>query len=103
MFKNPFVVFTLVIIVLTCFFYSYPADIFQAELTEKNGISFNKDLTLKQILRPDLILPTSPAGYETISLTLKGWFMLFVILIALPIMIAYRVTLKRYPRRAQKN
>lgn len=99
--KNPYLIFTLCFIALAAFFYFYPADIFEAELQD-NTILFTKEITLKQVLNPTLIQgATHVEGFNSVNLTIKGWFILITVLVVLPLMIAYRVTLKRYPRRAK--
>ncbi len=99
--KNPYLIFTLCFTVLAAFFYFYPADIFEAELQEQT-ITFTKEITLKQVLNPNLIEGASQAeGFNAVHLTIKGWFILITVLVVLPLMIAYRVTLKRYPRRSK--
>jgi len=100
--KHPVFIFSIVFAILLTFFYLYPADIFEVQLVD-NGIPFNKEITIKQLLRPDLLVGSiQNDGFESCVPTLKGWFMLFAIFIGLPIMIAYRFTLKRYPRRSNK-
>lgn len=94
--KNPYVVFVIVLALLLTFFYFYSVELFQAEITE-NGMSFIKDVSLKQFFESKPI----PDDYA-IEPTLQGWLLLCAIFLGLPIMIAYRVTLKRYPRRAEK-
>ncbi len=99
--KNPYLVFILCFLALLAFFYFYPADIFQAEIHD-NDIVFNKEITLKQILNPSLLEgAASPDGFSKVSLTFRGWFILITVILVLPIMVAYRVTLKRYPRRSK--
>ncbi len=100
--KNPYLVFTIVFIGILSFFYLYPADIFESEIIE-NGITFEKELTLKNIFLEDHVpAGVNPDKLESIKPTLRGWFMIFIILIGLPLMLAYRVTLKRYSRRAKE-
>lgn len=95
--KNPYLIFIAVVVVLSAFFYFYQVDLFQAEIT-RNGesfiseVSFNSFFTIKK-----------ESAEASIRPTLQGWLLLAAIFLGLPTMIAYRVTLKRYPRRAAKE
>lgn len=88
---------------MSCFFYFYPADIFETSIIEQNS-TYNKELTLKQLLgHSPLFTDFESKSLISFSPTLRGWFMLFIIFIGLPIMIAFRTTIKKHPRRAQNN
>ena len=83
------------LLALLTFFYFYEVELFQVEITS-NGQTFIRDASFAELF----IVPTTPSDFS-IGLTLQGWLITLAIFIALPLMIAYRVTLKRYPRRAK--
>ena len=94
--KKPILVFIGVALVLLCFFYFYEVELFQAEITS-NGESFIREVSFKKFFA----FPTLPNDYS-VKPTLQGWLLLSAIFLGLPTMIGYRITLKRYPRRAEK-
>jgi len=92
--KNPYLIFIVVVSILLTFFFFYQVDLFQAEITS-NGERFIRDVSFKKFFESKI------SDYK-IKPTLQGWLLLTAIFLGLPLMIAYRVTLKRYPRRAEK-
>ena len=99
--KHPFLIFLLLFAVFFAALYFYPADIFEAEITD-NVLIYKKEITLNNFINSeDFLKNLSSNKAESVNLTPKGWFLLVIILIALPIMIAYRTTLKKYPRKSK--
>jgi len=97
--KKPYLIFLGVALVMSLLLYFYPADIFQATTTFTDG-DLTKDVTLKQIISQN----TWPDSVETIqnqkvSPTVKGWAMLFICLIGMPGLMAWRSTLTKYNRK----
>ena len=93
--KKPYLIFLGVALVMTLLLYFYPADLFEAETTFTDG-ALTKDVTLKQIISQS----TWEDSKETIqnqivTPTLKGWTMLFICLIGLPGLIAWRSTMTK--------
>jgi len=82
--KKPIIIFIVVAILMNAFIYFYPADIFQYEFG--NAV---KDVTLKSMFNQNSFS----------NLTLKGWFMLVICSIGIPIIIAWRSTLTKYSRK----
>jgi len=82
--KKPFVVFIIVGLFINTFIYFYPADIFQIDI---NNVF--KESTLKDIISSNLY------SY----LTIKGWLMLIICSVGIPIIIAWRSTLTKYDRK----
>ncbi|MFK8043941.1 MAG: hypothetical protein AB8B72_00495 [Crocinitomicaceae bacterium] len=93
--KKSILVFIGVNVVLLFFFYFYKVELFQAEV-KANGITFLKEVNFSEFFT----VKTLPDDYS-IKPTLQGWLLLVAIFIGLPVMLAYRINLKRYPRRAQ--
>lgn len=94
--KNPYLIFTAVVALLFTFFYFYEVDLFEAQLSANNE-TFKREISFKTLLSGK-----TENGNYAIKPTLQGWMILGAIFIGLPTMIAYRVTLKRYPRRARE-
>lgn len=86
--KKPYLIFIVVAILMNTFLYLYPADIFQIE--NINGII--KDVTIKQLFDNENLVKFS-------NLTTKGWFMLIICSIGIPVIIAWRSTLTKYSRK----
>jgi hypothetical protein len=94
--KNPYVIFVLTCATLFSFFYFYEVDLFQAEINSNNS-KIIKEIPLRNFFQKQPV----PTNYS-VKPTLQGWLLLLAIFVGLPVMIAYRITLKRYPRRAEK-
>lgn len=97
--KNPYLIFISVLIVMGMLLYFYPADVFEATTTYSDG-ELTKEVTLKQLISQN----TWPDSIETIknqsvSPTVKGWAMLFICIIGIPGLIAWRSTLTKYNRK----
>jgi len=92
--KKSILVFIGVNILLILFFYFYKVELFQAEVTS-NGATFIKEVSFSEFFT----VKTLPDDYSIMP-TLQGWLLIAAIFIGLPTMLAYRVNLKRYPRRA---
>lgn len=90
-----FLIFILASAVLFCFFYFYPAAIFQASI--KGGLAeVTTDVSLKTLLvKKDF--PEGIIAQNVVSLkpTLQGILLLMVCLVGLPAMIALRFGRKR--------
>ncbi len=80
-------------------FYFYPAQVFEGKVVGESG-ELIMDLSLRTLLFGDE-LPSNLNSENIISIgpTLSGWLILFVIIIGLPFMLAYRSTVKR-PEKA---
>ena len=90
-------IFFLAFALLFSFFYFYPAQVFESKVSG-NGNELILNLSLKNILLgDDLPKHLNPANIQSIRPTFTGFMMLLICLIALPIMIAYRATLKKKP------
>ncbi|MBN4072888.1 hypothetical protein JYT74_02485 [Crocinitomix catalasitica] len=80
------------------FFYFYPAEIFECTVDE-GYITYTKDLSLKAVLfgqaYPDVI---NVQDLVNISLSWKGMVIMFVCILGLPAMMAWRSTVKRTSR-----
>ena len=79
------------IILFTAFFYFYPANIFEADITGE-GSTVAVDIALKGFLDSSYL----PSGINVenvtkVSPSIKGILLLIICLIGLPIMIGYRV------------
>jgi hypothetical protein len=93
--KNPYIIFVLVCAALLTFFYFYDVDLFQAQITSETN-TFIKEVPLRKFFDKQLLTED-----YTVKPTLQGWLLLLAIFVGLPIMIAYRTTIKRYPRRSE--
>jgi len=82
--KKPFLIFIVVAILMNAFIYFYPADIFQYQFG--NAV---KDVTLESLFNENYFS----------NLTLKGWFMLAICSVGIPVIIAWRSTLTKYSRK----
>ncbi len=94
--KKSVLAFIAILLFMLCFFYFYEVELFQAEITSK-AQSFIREVSFKSFFNHN----EYPDNYK-IKPTLQGWLLLGAIFIALPTMVAYRIKLKRYPRRAEK-
>lgn len=97
--KKTYLIFIGIIAVMGLFLYFYPAEIFEATTTYTGG-DLTKEITLKQLISQN----TWPDSVDTITnqsveLTTKGWAMMFICLIGIPGLIAYRSTLTKYNRK----
>ncbi|MBK9190147.1 MAG: hypothetical protein IPM77_00890 [Crocinitomicaceae bacterium] len=90
-----FLIFIVSSAALFAFFYFYSANIFNCTLTGEFA-EINADLSLKTILSGEQ-LPAEliTANIQTVKPTLQGYMILFICLIGLPLMIAYRLTKAR--------
>ena len=94
-FNARVVLFSLLgILAFTCFFYFYPAQIFEAEIEEIGG-TYQTDISLAAFLDySQLPQGVSLQRLSTVAPTLKGGFLLFICLVGVPMMIGYRMALK---------
>jgi len=77
------------------FFYFYPAEIFESKVSG-NGTEAVVELSLKSILhKENLPEGLNPQNIESIRPTVAGFMIMIICMIALPVMIAYRFTLKK--------
>ena len=80
---------------LLCFFYFYPAHIFESKVIGISG-EVVLDLSLKSIFfKQDLPSQLNPQNIISIQPTVSGYLILFICTIALPLMLAYRLTMKK--------
>ena len=88
-----------VIAAFFCFFFFYSAEIFEAKVLE-NSASYTIDIGLRGFMNWDY-LPEAVSTTRVVDVmpTWKGWFLLFICLIGVPLMIAYRILLMQ----AEKN
>lgn len=86
--KNPYLIFIVVAILMNTFLFFYPADIFQVELLDGSV----NDATLNQLISKEIAVNFS-------NLTTKGWFMLIICTLGIPVIIAWRSTLTKYSRK----
>jgi len=102
--KKAYLIFIGVAIAMSSFMYFYPADIFEAEVSlagESSNGNLIKEITLKQIISQSTFSnQTETTQNQTISPTLKGWFMLFICTLGIPAIIAWRSTLTKYNRKS---
>lgn len=87
---------------LVTIFYVYPAEVFEADITVyaptyvDGERTYQGYLAFTQILGkselPDFI---NQSDLVSIKMNIKGWLVMFVIFIGLPVMIAWRVVLKK--------
>ena len=98
-----FSVFSVFSVLSFALFYVYPADIFEAEITETDG-SFTMELTLKNILFQEDLPPfVNKDKLLSVYPTVKGGLILFICIIGLPFMIAWRMTLRRNREEDQEE
>ena len=86
--KKPHLIFFVVAIIMNALLYFYPAELFQVELVDE----LIKDTTLKQLFSKEIAINFS-------NLTIKGWFMLGICTLGIPVIIAWRSTLTKYGRK----
>ena len=86
--KKPYLIFIIVAAIMNVFLYFYPAELFQVELID----GMINDATLKGLLSKETSISFS-------NLTLKGWFMLMICTLGIPVIIAWRSTLTKYGRK----
>jgi len=97
--KKPYLIFIGVSVVMGLLLYFYPADIFEAETTFTGG-ELTKEVTLKQLISQNTWTDsTETIKNQTVSPTTKGWAMLFICLIGLPGLMAWRSTMTKYNRK----
>lgn len=94
-------VFLLVSIGFLTLFYFYPAAIFEADIIE-NGMYYSTDITLKSFF-DHKALPSTIYSDKISSVvpSWKGWVLLFICIIGLPMMIAYRVGIVNTPEEEE--
>ncbi|WP_027419118.1 hypothetical protein [Crocinitomix catalasitica] len=82
-----------------CFFFFYPAEIFEATILE-SGANYSIDISLRAFMNWDFLPEAvSTTRVADVIPTWKGWFLLVICLIGVPLMIAYRILLMQ----AEKN
>ena len=91
--------FTLIFLIssstLSLFFYFYPAHIFESKISG-NGTEVVMDLSLKSVFfKQNLPENLNPENITSIKLTTSGFMILIVCLAGLPLMIAYRFSMKK--------
>ena len=90
-----FLIFLAAVAGFFAFFYFYPAAMFQATISN-NLAQVTTDISLKTLLHgtdyPNGILAEN---VSSVNLTLQGILILFICLIGIPLMIAYRMTKAR--------
>ncbi|WP_139134276.1 hypothetical protein [Crocinitomix algicola] len=86
--------YSLVTIAVFCtFFYLYPAAIFEAKIVEV-GTSYVNDISLAGFFNArDLPTVVSIKHLVNVTPTWKGWLLLIIILVGIPIMIGFRLNL----------
>ena len=89
----------LAIVAFTVFFYLYPAAIFEADITDLGG-NYVHDIPLSGFIN-SASLPPEMTIQEIISIkpTWKGSLLLLIILIGIPIMIAFRIEIANTPKK----
>lgn len=91
------------ILAFTLFFYFYPAEIFEAEIVERPDTRYILDVPIKGLLDvnalPDKIDPNLVVASD---LTLKGWFLLIICLVGVPVMIGYRLATQQ-PKKIENQ
>jgi len=81
--------------------YLYPAAIFEARVNGGLG-SLTVDLPLKSTLfESDLPENLNPENIRSIQPTVKGYLIMFICLFGVPLMLAYRSTLKRSDQNSE--
>lgn len=80
------------IAVFTAFFYFYSAAIFEAEIVESTGSVYHLDVALKAFF-DSAALPKAASVdlVKQVNPTTKGWLLLVICLVGIPIMIGYRL------------
>lgn len=93
----------LVALVFAAFFYFYPAQIFEAKIIE-NGTAYALDISLKSYLdHASLPQVVSQQNLISVTPTWKGFLLLVICLIGIPIMLGYRIaTNKTDPNQTKK-
>ena len=91
--RKPVVVFFIAMIGLSAVFFLIPINLFDAEYTfNVNGFEFSKDV--KMSLSYFIGIGASPEDLKDVvgfRLLPMGYFLVFLMLFALPVLIAYRV------------
>ena len=91
--RKPLVVFFIAMIGLSAVFFLVPINLFDAKYTfNVNGFEFSKDV--KMSLSYFIGIGTSPEDLKDVvgfRLLPMGYFLVFLMLFALPVLIAYRV------------
>ncbi|MFD1553150.1 hypothetical protein DNU06_12530 [Putridiphycobacter roseus] len=96
--KKPVLVFIITSLVMLSFFYFYPAKVFPTVITDLNG-TYTQDFSLQELIKQETDNNPVKSIQYTCTPTFQGWFLMSIIFIGLPIMIAFRTTLKKYPRK----
>jgi hypothetical protein len=79
--------------VFFCFFFFYTAEIFEADVIE-NGTKYSLDVSLHAFFNTAYLPEVSSVPHvSSVTPTWKGWFLLFICLIGIPLMLAYRIGL----------
>ena len=104
-FSKPIVVYFLATIILSAVFFLIPINIFDGIYTYKvNGITFAAEV--KMSLSYFIGIGANPADMkDVVSYELKpmGYFLVFLFLVALPILIAYRVHIANILKEKNKD
>ncbi|MBL7897414.1 MAG: hypothetical protein JNJ99_02680 [Crocinitomicaceae bacterium] len=87
-----FLIFIVSSAALFAFFYFYSANIFNCTISGQ-FTEINADLSLRAVLfNENLPAELLTANIQSVKPTLQGYMILFICLIGLPLMIAYRFT-----------
>ena len=83
-------------------FYFYPAEIFDATVTGINGTEMETSLSLRAFLgNGDLPDDVNAANVLEVKNKLSGWMILFICVLGLPLMFAYRSVVTKEPRKKE--
>ena len=84
-------------------FYFYPAEIFDAKAIGKTGDEVPVSLSMRAFLgRGELPSSLNPENVAEIKRSLSGWMILFICVIGLPFMIAYRSILTKREKKSEE-
>ena len=90
------------ILAFTLFFYFYPASIFEAEIVERPETRYIVDVSIKGLMDVNALPEkVDPNLVISSALTLKGWFLLIICLVGVPIMIGYRLATQEPKNKEQ--
>lgn len=97
------VIFTVTALLMFAIFYVYPAQIFESRIVEYES-DYTADLSLTNILfHQDLPDFVNRDALVSIRPTVRGGLVLFICIIGLPGMIAWRSVVKRYRPVAEED
>ena len=84
-------------------FYFYPAEIFDAKAIGKSGDEVPVSLSMRAFLgKGELPTSLNPENVVEIKRSLSGWMILFICVIGLPLMFAYRSILTKHPKNLEE-